>query len=123
MKVPAHLGKIGKEFYRWMWNLLKERKFLDSADVKLIEMAAGAYEDWRNARADVEANGYMITCAGPNGSVEKNNPAVKVAEDAWKRLRSLVPEYGLSPAARAKLAGGSGKKESEDAFESFLGDN
>ena len=120
IRIPAHLGKLGKESFRKLRDLLADRDFLDTADASLIELWAAAYEDWRDARKEVRDNGVTMEVEGSTGGwVTKKNPAVDVMSDAWKRMKSLVPEFGLSPSARAKLAGSSDEKD-EDPLEAFL---
>ena len=121
MRAPAHLGKLGKEAWRKLRDLLKARDFLDTSDASLLEMWAASYEIWRMARRDVMSNGILISEVGSTGfEMTKKNPAVEVMNKSWTELKALIPEFGLSPSARAKLAGSTPTEDEFDPLEVFI---
>jgi P27 family predicted phage terminase small subunit len=48
----------------------------------------------------------------------KTRPEVAIAADAYKRVKSMMAEFGLTPSARSRVV--TTKAESRDPFEEFL---
>ncbi len=48
----------------------------------------------------------------------KAHPSAAMKADAWKRIRAMLSEFGMTPASRAKVS--IDKQAEEDPFEAFL---
>lgn len=119
---PEWIDRPGNDYAAKAWqgvfDSLKDRDLLDTADAPLLEAFAEAWQTWANARDDVNVNGFTIICESDRGaSITKKNPAVDVMSDAWKRARALFADLGVGASARAKLGT---KEENQDPFEAFL---
>ncbi len=75
----------------------------------------------KELQAHIKATGKMtITYTNKAGAEnEVPHPAVKIFEDAAKLVKAYVVEFGLTPAARTRMATPPAKEE-EDPFEEFL---
>lgn len=119
MKVPAFLGPEGKREWRALKASLAARGILDSADEKSLGLWAAAWEEYMAARKIVLKKGFSVEVLSSIGEpIEKVNPAVSAMQDAWKRLKSMIGEFGIAPASRAKLKPGKG--ETKDPLAEFL---
>jgi P27 family predicted phage terminase small subunit len=94
---PEHLADDVLPLWRELVGCLGgERGILIQIDVVAVELAAVQWARVRAAGEDVKARGIIVD--------GKPNPAVRIERDAGNALRMLMPELGLSPAARARLS-------------------
>ena len=78
---------------------------LTLADRKALELLVSAYAEWRDCRDTVRLEGAFFDSHTAAGSPTiKAHPAVAAAADAWRRVRSMLVEFGLTPAARSKVS-------------------
>ena len=113
---PAWLGKGGKEGWGRAVRDLRAAGILSSKDAPALELYAGAFEEYRWARADVVKNGMTKMTKTERGhDVERKNPACTVMNSAWARCRTLLHELGLTP--RSSMGAGDGG----DDFEKLMG--
>ena len=92
---PRGLGVYGNRCWDRLSSHLEE--IITEVDWIGFEMVCHAYQDWRVA--------------------EKENKPREV-DAAFKRLRAMLIEFGLTPAARTKVQAGKSKKK--DALQDFL---
>jgi P27 family predicted phage terminase small subunit len=107
-KMPTHLSKAAKAEWRRLVPLLLERGSLTDADSAVLSIYAETYSRWLAAKADVEANGLTITVSvldkhGVAVTSRKTNPALRTLETCERNLRSLLREFGLTPATRERV--------------------
>jgi P27 family predicted phage terminase small subunit len=107
------------------WNDLAERLFgmkvLTEGDSTALELLVVAYAEWRYAMATVEEEGSVYTTTTESGDkMYRARPEVAIASDAWRRISSMLREFGLTPSARTKVsaAGGAAPK---NAFMALMG--
>lgn len=78
---------------------------LTDADGTALELLADALMEYRGAREVVRSKGSTYACRTKNnGMLTRTRPEVRIAESAWKRVSSILTEFGLTPAARTKVA-------------------
>ncbi|GLQ31654.1 phage terminase small subunit P27 family [Litoribrevibacter albus] len=118
-KVPAHLSPKAKTAFRGLCDLLENMGVLTIADGVALELMCDAYAEWRDCRKVVEKEGRTYQTTSMAGElVYKARPEVAMASDAWKRLKAMMGEFGLTPASRTKLQ--TNKPEEVDPLEEFL---
>jgi P27 family predicted phage terminase small subunit len=92
---------------------------LTVADGMALELLVGAYFEWRDARAlirdaaelqvvegqQVETkDGLVYRSFTENGVILRTHPANSIASDAWRRIGSMLREFGLTPSSRTKVS-------------------
>jgi P27 family predicted phage terminase small subunit len=82
--------------------LLKLR-VITAADATALELLCGAYAEYFKASAVVQRRGATYKTRTDSGIIERRRPEVAIAADAWKRVRSMLLEFGISPASRTKV--------------------
>lgn len=103
--VPKWLSKRAQEAYVDLSDILIGVQVLTKADRTALEMLCDAYSEYRQAREFVEGNGMTYTVTTKEGDVlHKVYPQVAIASDAYKRVRSMMTEFGLTPASRGKVS-------------------
>ncbi|MTI32807.1 phage terminase small subunit P27 family [Xanthovirga aplysinae] len=116
---PEWLDKKGKLAFRQLAKELGNMQVLTTADRKALELLCDAYSEYREARKAVKELGSTYESINQSGGVMyRARPEVAIASDAWKRVRSMMSEFGLTPSSRSKVAA-TGEKE-KDPLEAFL---
>ena len=65
---------------------------------------AMAYQEWYSAELKLMKEGRIYETFASNGAkVLKPHPAAAQSADAWRRIRMMLIEFGLTPASRSKL--------------------
>jgi P27 family predicted phage terminase small subunit len=99
-KAPVFLGRYGKMLWDRIGGELEQLGILSSIDLTAFEALCGAYDQWRLAAAAVKKHGQVYVKDG----IVRMRPEVRIAEFARKELRQLAAEFGLTPAARPRVA-------------------
>jgi P27 family predicted phage terminase small subunit len=103
--VPKWLSKRAQEAYIDLSDILVGMQVLTKADRTALEMLCDAYAEYRQAREYIEQHGMSYEVNTKDGSVlHKVYPQVAIGSDAYKRVRSMMTEFGLTPASRGKVS-------------------
>jgi P27 family predicted phage terminase small subunit len=103
--VPKWLSEKAKEAYLDLSEILYGMQVLTKADRTALEMLCDAYAEYRQAREFVEQYGMTYGVTTKEGdTLHKVYPQVAIASDAYKRVRSMMTEFGLTPASRSKVS-------------------
>jgi P27 family predicted phage terminase small subunit len=107
------------------WNDLAERLFgmkvLTEGDAMALELLVVAYTEWRYAVATVEEEGSTYCTTTESGDrMYRARPEVAIASDAWRRISSMLREFGLTPSARTKVSVADGAQP-QNAFMALMG--
>lgn len=73
---------------------------LSQSDQQAIAMICQAYGIYADAMAEVNAHGAVVTIAGQ----PQPNPYLSVANKQATILMKMLPEFGLTPSARSRIA-------------------
>lgn len=110
---PNWLGAIASECWDDLVPVLEGMRVLTVADRVALELLATVYEEWRNANETVELKGETQEVSTQYSSKTQAHPAVAQRSDAFRRLHSMIQEFGLTPSARSRIKG-PGEREKED---------
>ena len=117
--MPKHLPETARQLWRWLAPRLDDSQVLTKVDGPALELLCDAYAEYRAARAVIEAQGAtygLDTEVG--GTMVRTRPEVGIAADAWRRMRAMLTEFGLTPASRSKVSMVGAVPE--DPFEEYL---
>lgn len=118
-RCPAHLSVKAKTAFKNVSDLLEGMGVLTIADGMALELLCHAYAEWRDLDKLVARDGETYKTIATSGEeVIKANPAVAMRADAWKRVKSMMAEYGMTAAARTKVS--ADKPEATDPLEDYL---
>lgn len=102
---PEYLDGYARAEWDAVAPILATLRILTIADRGALEMLCRAYDEYREATDNVEKDGATYETATENGSVIiKAHPAVNQRNDAWRRYRAALSDFGLTPSSRAKIA-------------------
>lgn len=98
---------------------LQSRGILTSVDRAALEAYCVAYARWQAAEKLIEEKGLTVaTVNRDGGKMIRKNPAVGIAEDSMKIMRSFASEFGMTPSSNCSM--NVTRQEPRDAFEDFL---
>lgn len=117
--VPKHLDKMGKYWFKRIGEELDAVGVMTTLDGKALELLIEAYTEYRQHCDVLTEEGYTYKTVSATGEdIVKAHPAAVMKSDAWKRIRAMLSEFGMTPASRSKV-GASGPAEA-DPLEEFL---
>ncbi len=117
---PAWLSPKAKRAWKELVGILGGMDILSKADRRAMELLCDAYAEYRDARAVVAKQGATYeaeTVAG--GVMIRPRPEVAIAADAWRRVKGMLTEFGLTPASRSRVQTPD-KGEKASPFAEFL---
>jgi len=112
---PAHLSKEARKEWRRSGAFLLEIGLISDLDRSAFAAYCTAYGRWVEAEEALKTYGLMLK--SPNG-FPIQSPYLAVANRALEQMRSLLAEFGMSPASRSRVTATSAAEE--DPFEAFL---
>jgi P27 family predicted phage terminase small subunit len=101
---PAWLPKVARECWADLKPLLEGMRVVTVADQLGLTLLCAAFAEWREAQKVVEDEGLTYEAETESGAVMKRaNPAVAIRDDAWRRVKLALAEFGLTPSARTRV--------------------
>ena len=118
---PSHVSDKARETWGYVSGLLDEMGVLTKIDAVALEMLCEAYSDYLAARADLKEFGsnYYTTVSKAGGLMHRAHPAVAVVQDADRRIKAWLSEFGMTPSARTRVKGEAGDEEKDPAAAYF----
>jgi P27 family predicted phage terminase small subunit len=107
--------------------ILSDMRVLGRADGKALAAYCHAFALWMKAEKEIDKLGLMVEEPIMQGHGEmrelvgvkyKKNPALSIAFDALKIMKSYLVEFGMTPASRTKIR--VEKPTEEDPYEKYL---
>jgi P27 family predicted phage terminase small subunit len=101
---PKHLSQKARKTWDRVSVILNDMGVLTIADGIALEMLCEAYADYLLARDELEAFGsnFYETVNAQGGVMHRAHPAVAVMQDADRRIRAWLSEFGITPSARSR---------------------
>ena len=125
--IPKHFDKQGKYWFKRIGEELDAIGVMTKLDGKALELLIEAYVEYRHHCDTLDREGYTYAVYSEDEADErkqrevrmiKPHPASVMKSDAWKRIRAMLSEFGMTPASRSKVAAtGAGEV---DPLEEFL---
>jgi P27 family predicted phage terminase small subunit len=110
---------MGKYWFKRIGEELDAVGVMTTLDGKALELLIEAYTEYRQHCDVLTEEGYTYKTVSATGEdIVKAHPAAVMKSDAWKRIRAMLSEFGMTPASRSKV-GASGPVEA-DPLEEFL---
>ncbi len=110
---PKHFDKQGKYWFKRMAEELDAIGVISQLDARALEMLVEAYTEYRHHCDTLDREGYTYAVYSDEDTDErkpreirmiKPHPAAAMKADAWKRLRGMLGEFGMTPASRSKIS-------------------
>ena len=107
-----------KTVWKQLGDSLDRMRVLTEADGHALELLVDAYAEYRAARAVVAKEGATYESKTKHGKIVRARPEVAIAADAWKRMKAMLVEFGLTPSSRSQVS--AAPIYDEDPMEAFL---
>lgn len=124
--IPEYLTEDEKIYYKWLIEEIEISGLLTNLDIPLVEQCSNCLHIMRQCDDEIRKNGILIKCVDRYDNESfKANPSIKIKLDYMTKYTTLCNQLGLSPAARASLAGKQleAKQENEDPVLKLLKGN
>lgn len=116
---PEWLNKEQRNFWAEVYPLLHGARVITSADEQALAHLCIALAEVRAATETLEAQGrYQVNDQG----MIKVHPAVHVLNNALSASKSLMSEFGMTPASRTKIKALAGVEEENPLLKFLAGD-
>lgn len=96
---PKHLSRDAANEWRRLASQLVHRGLLRSLDLTVFEIRCETYSRWLKAKKELQRS-LVYTVNG----MRRKKPEIQIVSDCEQRMRLFDSEYGLTPAARARVA-------------------
>lgn len=125
--VPKHFDKQGKYWFKRMAEELDAIGVISQLDTRALELLVEAYTEYRHHCETLDREGYTYAVYSDDDADEgkkreirmiKPHPAAMMKADAWKRLRAMLAEFGMTPSSRSKVS--KDKPDDDDLLSQFL---
>ena len=101
---PDYFSDEAKSWYNDLVRDLQRMGVMTVVDSRAAELLISAYAEYRELTELIERDGYTYWAKSATGDqLLKGNPAVNQRASAWNRVRGMLQEFGLTPAARSKV--------------------
>lgn len=107
---PDWLSERGREAWTDLLPLLRGMKVATVADPTALALLCDALAEYVEARSVVAEQGAIYWTRG-KVEMQRTHPAVAIAQDAWRRAKTMLSEFGLTPAARSRVSSASGEEQ------------
>lgn len=108
-EMPKGMSKAARREWKNIVPLLRRLRVLSNVDGKALAGYCESYALWEIARSEYQQNGitFREMYEDKDGTMRpgniKKNPAVGIANDALKAMKTFLIEFGLTPASRTRL--------------------
>jgi P27 family predicted phage terminase small subunit len=94
-----------EETFHWLVKHLDDLGVVAELDAIALQMLSDAWEDYCAARQVIKTLGPTYTTTTAQGDeMHRPRPELGMMNGAWDRIKKMLPEFGLTAAARAKLS-------------------
>jgi P27 family predicted phage terminase small subunit len=110
-----------RETWGYVSGILDRMGVLTEADALALELLCEAYADYLSARAEIDDFGsnYYTTVSQAGGVMHRSHPAVAVMQDADRRIKAWLVEFGKTPSSRSRIKADDGG-EKDDPLAKYL---
>jgi len=112
---PRWLPPAAKAEWRRVVPELAAQGLLTIVDRSALEAYCMAYAQWQEAEMILDELGLTFTT--PKGYVQQR-PEVAIANNAAKRMKTFMVEFGMTPSSRSRIS--LPERQAEDPFEAYL---
>ncbi len=120
---PKWLSKEAKEEFKRISGELMPLKLITNADINAIARYCDAYIDYKLCTKIIEEEGLMVEYTNKSGGTNRvPHPLLAKKKQLHDQMLKLEGEFGLTAAARAKIAIPRKEEKEPTDFEKMFGD-
>lgn len=113
-KAPPHLSEGARKHWRVVVKQLADAGVMTHLDRDALEAYCESYALWVDAQAKLSEFGPVVK---DRFGAPKVSPYMQIAREAFAQMRSMLAEFGMTPAARTRVSTAAQKpKEKSDPW-------
>ena len=116
---PDWLSATAKEYWSEIGGLLLQMKIVSYGDSAALMLLTDVLAEWCAVRRLIKRKGRTYENITESGLIIKARPEVAMESDLWRRAKTMLIEFGLTPAARSKVSA-LGSTEEKDPLAALL---
>jgi P27 family predicted phage terminase small subunit len=101
---PDWLTPTAKEYWQEIGGILLQMKLISYADTAAMSLLCDVLAQWVSVRVTIAKRGRVYELLTPGGKVFRARPEVAMEADLWRRAKTMLTEFGLTPASRSKVS-------------------
>nr|WP_136252867.1 phage terminase small subunit P27 family [Ningiella ruwaisensis] len=102
---PSTLSVWAKKRFTYWAGKLAPVGITTDLDIGALTKLVEAEEEYSTLSKEIEKLGMTQVTTNMNGdTIIKPNPAVPMRADAWRRIKMMYEQFGMTPSARTKLS-------------------
>jgi len=119
---PAHASDKARETWGYVCGILEDMGILTTTDALAIEMLCEAYADFVAAARTLKDFGsdFYETVNEGGATMYRAHPALAKKQDADRRIRGWLSEFGMSPSSRSRVKLGNNGDEDADGEKKYF---
>ena len=122
LKAPDYLNPLAEKKFNDLAQLLNNMQISSASDKDALAMLTDMYSIYREMRETLKKVGFVYETTNQHGdTMYRSRPEVSILTDAWKNVRSMMSEFGLTPSSRSRVSA-HGENE-EDPLNKFITKN
>jgi len=103
--MPPDLSPTAQGAWNTITQGLEQAGLVSNVDGAALRLLCESWETYLEAGDDVRRNGILTPFTNKSGATNKVvNPAMRVRNDAWKQIYSMLRQFGLTPSSRNGLS-------------------
>ena len=109
---PADMDEAALRYWAPIAAKLVAARILTEVDVDALVLYCDSCAAYQNAKEQIEKYGPIVKA--PSGYVQPS-PYVAIKNKAWDQMKSMMGEFGMTPASRTRV-NAAGSEESDNPF-------
>jgi P27 family predicted phage terminase small subunit len=114
------LSKRAKKYWPFIRKCLNALPVTAEADITTVQRLVETYAEVRYCMEVIEDEGWFYESETKTGLIKRAHPAVSQMNEADRRLRAYLQDFGLTPASRTKVKGEGNGDHPQDPLQAFL---
>ncbi|MEO1896163.1 MAG: phage terminase small subunit P27 family [Methylococcales bacterium] len=113
---PDYLTPVASDYWDRIYPDLSDAKIISTLDYDALAMLCESYAYYRHALEELQTHGAVMT--NRDGALVRS-PYLMVMQKAFEQLKSMLSEFGMSPASRTKISTFSGVDTTPTGWDTF----
>ena len=101
IRMPAGMPASARRHWKPLLRMLRDAGIMTVADTVALEALCIVYARWREANEAIAESGLLVRDQGRR--LPKLNPYVRIANQSFDQLKSMLAEFGMTPSSRTRV--------------------
>lgn len=116
---PEHLSAQAREHWNAVARMLHDARVMTVMDGHALELLCDSYVRYVEANEKVRRHGMVMKTPG---GFFVQSPFLAIANKAFEQMKSILTEFGMTPASRTKIQTTDAKQKASNPWDAFGAD-